>query len=86
VRFDIVVWNGWEGCDLHYLWLVMPESAKNQVLRVDTPGQPVPPRVRYGTTCLIIRDAVGTVPCSNEWEIGIVTHPGSHCARGVVVP
>jgi hypothetical protein len=39
VRFDIVVWNGWEGCDLHYLWLVMPESAKNQVLRVDTPGQ-----------------------------------------------
>jgi hypothetical protein len=45
----------------------------------------VPPRVRYGTTCLLIRDVVGSVPYSNEWEIGVVTHLGSHGARGVVV-
>jgi hypothetical protein len=46
----------------------------------------VPPRVQYGTTCLIIRDVVGSVPFSDEWEISIVTSPGSHGARGVVVP
>jgi hypothetical protein len=43
------------------------------------------PRFRYGTTCLLIRDVVGSVPCSDEWEFGIVTHSGSHGARGVVV-
>jgi hypothetical protein len=25
------------------------------------------------------------VPCLDVWEIGIVTHPGSHDAIGVVV-
>jgi hypothetical protein len=44
------------------------------------------PHVRYGTTCLLIRDVVGSVPCSVEWEIGVVTHPGSHGTRGVMVP
>jgi hypothetical protein len=29
---------------------------------------------------------VGSVPCSDEWEIDVVTHVGSHGARGVVVP
>jgi hypothetical protein len=29
---------------------------------------------------------VGSVPYSDEWEFGVVTHPGSHGARGVVVP
>jgi hypothetical protein len=65
---------------------VMLESAMDRFLGVDTPGQHVPPRVRYGTTCLLIRDVVGSVPCSNEWEIDIVTRLGSHGARGVVVP
>jgi hypothetical protein len=46
----------------------------------------VPPRVKYGTTCLLIRDAMGSVPCLVEWEIGVVTRLGSHGARGVVVP
>jgi hypothetical protein len=32
-------------------WLVMLESAKDRVLGVDTLGQHVPPRVRYGTAC-----------------------------------
>jgi hypothetical protein len=36
-------------------------------------------------TCLLIRDAMSSVPCSVEWEIGLVTRLGSHGARGVVV-
>jgi hypothetical protein len=68
------------------MWFVMLESAKDRVIGVDTPGQHVPPRIRYGTACLLIRDVVGSVPCSDEWEFSVVTHPGSHGARGVVVP
>jgi hypothetical protein len=67
------------------MWFFMLVSAKDRVIGVDTPGQQVPPCVRYGTTYLLIRDAVGSVPCSDEWEIGVVTHLGSHGARGVVV-
>jgi hypothetical protein len=44
----------------------------------------VPPRVRYRMACLLIRDAVGSVPYSDQWEIGVVTRLGSHGARGVV--
>jgi hypothetical protein len=80
------VWTGGEDCDLHGLWLIMLESAKDRVLGVDTLVQQVPPHVRYGTTCLLIRGVVGSVTCSNKWEIGIVTGPGSHGARGAVVP
>jgi hypothetical protein len=68
------------------MWFVMLKSGKDQVIGVDTPGQQVSPRVWYGTTCLLIRDVVGSVPCSDEWEIGIVTHLGSHNARWVMVP
>jgi hypothetical protein len=68
------------------MWFVMLEFVKNRVLGVGTPGQQVPPRVRYGTACLLIRDAVGSVPCSDEWEIGVVTRPGSHGVRGAMVP
>jgi hypothetical protein len=66
VRFDVVVWNGGKVCDLHGLWFVMFESTKHRVIGVNTPGQQVPPRVRYGTTCLLIRDVVKSVPCSDE--------------------
>jgi hypothetical protein len=68
------------------MWFVMLESAKHRVIGVDTPGQQVSPRVRYGTACLQIRDVVGSVPCSNEWEFDVVTRSGSHGARGAVVP
>jgi hypothetical protein len=44
------------------------------------------PRVRYGMTCLLISDAMRSVPCSDEWEIGVATRLGSHGARGAVVP
>jgi hypothetical protein len=68
------------------MWFVMLESAKDRVIGVDTPGQQVPPRVRYETAYLLIRDAVGSVPCLDEWETAVVTRLGSHGARGVVVP
>jgi hypothetical protein len=32
------------------MWFVMLEFAKDRVIGVDTPGQQVPPRVRYVTT------------------------------------
>jgi hypothetical protein len=67
------------------MWLVILKSAKDRVIGADTPGQQVPPHVRYGTTCLLIRDVVGSVSCSDEWEFGVVTRPGSHGARGAVV-
>jgi hypothetical protein len=67
------------------MWFVMLESTKDRVIAVDTPGQQVPPCVRYGTACLLIRDDVESVPCSDEWEISVVTRLGSHGARGVVV-
>jgi hypothetical protein len=62
----------------------MLESGKDRVLGVDTTGQHVSPRVRYGTACLLIKDVVGSVPCSDEWEIGVVTHLGSHDARAAM--
>jgi hypothetical protein len=46
----------------------------------------VPPCVQYGTACPLIRDAVGGVPCSDEWEIGVATRIGSQGARVVMVP
>jgi hypothetical protein len=67
------------------MWFAMLEFAKDRVIGIDTPGQQVLPRVWYEMTCLLIRDAVGSVPCSDEWEIGVVTRLGSHGARGVLV-
>jgi hypothetical protein len=64
----------------------MLESDKDRVLGLDTLGQHVSPHVRNRTACLLIRDAVENVTCSDEWKIGVVTRPGSHGARGVVVP
>jgi hypothetical protein len=46
----------------------------------------VSPHVRYGMACLLIRDVVGSVSCSDEWEFGVVTLPGSHGVRGVMAP
>jgi hypothetical protein len=49
------------------LWLVVLETVKDRVLGVDTPGQQVTPCVRYGTTCLLIRNAIGCESCSVVW-------------------
>jgi hypothetical protein len=63
------VWNCGEGCDLHGLWLVLLESAKDRFLEVDLLEQHVSPRVRYGMAYLLIRDDVESVSCSDEWEV-----------------
>jgi hypothetical protein len=89
VRFDAVVRASVGMVEVvgirQVMWFVMLESAMDRVIGVDTARQQVPPRVRYGTACPLIRDATGSVPCLYEWEIGVVTHLGSHGARGVVV-
>jgi hypothetical protein len=46
------------------MWLVMLKSAKDRFLGVEPPEQSVLPRVRYCTTCLLIRDVMGRVSCS----------------------
>jgi hypothetical protein len=48
-------------------WHVVLESAKDQILGVDTLGQHVPPRAWYGMACLLIRNDIGCVSCSVEW-------------------
>jgi hypothetical protein len=48
------------------MWFVMLKSAKDRVIGVDIPGQQVLPRVRYGMTFSLIRDVVGSEPCSDE--------------------
>jgi hypothetical protein len=73
VRIDVVVWAWVEMVETvgicQVMWIVILESAKGRILGVDTPGQQVPPRVRYEMACLLIRDVVGSVPCSDEWEL-----------------
>jgi hypothetical protein len=49
------------------MWIVMLESAKDRILEVDTPGQHVPPRVRYGMPCWLIRKALVSLSC---WKSG----------------
>jgi hypothetical protein len=51
------------------MWFAMFKFAKDRVLGVDTLGQQVPPCVQYEMTCLLIRGIVGSVPCSDEWEL-----------------
>jgi hypothetical protein len=60
-------WNSGDGWIPSGVVLGMLESAKDRVLGVDTPGQQVPPRVRYGTTCLLMRNTIGCVSCLVEW-------------------
>jgi hypothetical protein len=66
------------------MWFVMLKSIRDRVI-VDTPGQQVLSCVRYVTTCLLIRDAVGSVPYLDEWKIGVVTRLGSHGVRGAMI-
>jgi hypothetical protein len=67
------------------MWFVMFESAKDRVIGVDTVDLQVLPCVWYGMACLLIRDAVGSVHCLDDWEIGVVTRLGSHGVKGVMV-
>jgi hypothetical protein len=64
------------------MWLVMLESAKDRVSGVDPPGQHVPPRVRCGTACWLIRKALVSLSCGKcGTGIAIPTRPQG--ARGV---
>jgi hypothetical protein len=45
------------------------ESDKDRILGVDTLGQHVPPRVRYKTSCLLIRNVIGCMSYSIEWGL-----------------
>jgi hypothetical protein len=73
-------------------WHVVFESAKDRILGVDTPGQHVPPRVWYGTTCLLVRNVIGCVSYLVEWGWAslfvsyfvtyFVKTPEPHGARG----
>jgi hypothetical protein len=47
--------------------LVLLKSAKDCISEIDTREQSVPPCVRYGMTCLLIRNTIDKVSCSNEW-------------------
>jgi hypothetical protein len=63
------------------IWIAMLKSAKDQIMGVDTPGQHVPPCVRYGTAYRLIRKTLVSLFC---WMSGtgmtIPTRP--HGARG----
>jgi hypothetical protein len=60
-------WNGGDGWIPSGDVVGHAQSVKDQILGVDTPGQHVSQRVRYGTTCLLIGYIVCYVSCSIEW-------------------
>jgi hypothetical protein len=58
------------------MWSVMLKSAKDWILGVDIPGQHVPPRVRYGTACWLIRKALVNMSCRKRGtNMAIPTRP-----------
>jgi hypothetical protein len=62
-------------------WHVVLESAKDRILGAYTPGQHMPPWVRYEAACLLIRNTIDCVSCSEEWELEwCMLNP--HGARG----
>jgi hypothetical protein len=78
-------WSKWQRW-LILSWHVVLKSAQDQILGVDIPGQHVPPRVRYGMTCLLIRNTIGSVLLG--WvgnDIILCESPYSHGARGPFV-
>jgi hypothetical protein len=49
------------------MWFVMLKSGKDRILGVDNLGQHMTPRVQYGTTYLLLRNAIDCESCSVEW-------------------
>jgi hypothetical protein len=47
----------------HVMRLVMLKPAKDRILEVDTLGEQVLSRVRYGMVCLLIRTTLGCESC-----------------------
>jgi hypothetical protein len=62
VRIDAVVWAWVVMLEMvgfcQVMWIILLESAKDRIVGVYTPGQHVPPRVRYGMACWLIRKAL----------------------------
>jgi hypothetical protein len=54
----------WRRLTLQVMWFVLLESTMVRLLGVDPLRQLVSPHVRYRTACLLIRIALGSVPCS----------------------
>jgi hypothetical protein len=60
------------------------ESAKDWILELDTLGQQVPPHVRYGMACLVIRNTISNVSCLDEWGMTRYFSLGATwCKRGM---
>jgi hypothetical protein len=77
LRCDLTVWGSmlWFEQWLEWWrwlipsWYVVLKSAKDRMLGIDIPGEHVPPRVWYVAACLLIRNTIGCVSCSEEWEM-----------------
>jgi hypothetical protein len=91
VRIDAVVWAWVEMVETvefrQVMWIVMLKSAKDRIVWVDTPGQHVSPRVRYGMTCWLIRRVLVSLSC---WMSGTgmaipIRPQGASGARGYFV-
>jgi hypothetical protein len=67
------------------MWLVMLKSAKDRVSGVDPPGQHVPPRVRYGMACWLIRKALVSLSCPEVRDWYSDTYETARCKRGLRV-
>jgi hypothetical protein len=52
----------WIDVNLHIVFM-------DWILGVHPLGQHVSPHVQYGMTCLLIRNAIGCMSCSVEWEL-----------------
>jgi hypothetical protein len=63
------------------MWIFMLESAKDRILGVDTPGQYLPPRIRYGTAYRLIRKALVSLSYRKR-RIGTAIHSRPQGARG----
>jgi hypothetical protein len=63
------------------MWIVMLESVKDWILGVDTPGQHVPRRARYGTAWWLIRKVLVSFSCWKS-ETGMAIPTRLQGARG----
>jgi hypothetical protein len=61
------------------------EYAKDRFSVVDPLEQPMPLRVHYGMTCLLIRDDIDSMSCSVAWGTTQCFALDGHGARGARV-
>jgi hypothetical protein len=77
------VWNGGDG------WNPSGDVVCHALICYGPSHRSRQPRTTGSSTCPVwndvVRHDVGSVPCLDEWEIGVVNRLGSHGERGVVV-